>query len=396
MAKKNFVHTSRNSAIDEIVGWKQPVFHQKSECYVSVTAFDPSRGEFRKKRIMLGHIKGKRAQREYGEALVKRLTEKLVRGWNPWVEDMRPSEYSVFDEVCEKYSEYVMKLLREGSMREETAKSYLSRLKILKEWKKEKGVNLHYTYQFDRHVVSEFLDYIFIERNNTARTRNNYLGWVRTFCAYLTERGYVPKNPTDGYSRVRMRNREKEREVIPDAVLKQIHDYLEKKNLHYLLACEILHYMFVRPKELSYLKVGDFSVKRKTLVLHGANTKNHCDATITVPDHVMRLMIDLGVLSVPGNYYLFSEGFRPGKERASEKNFRDYWLRYVRKDLGLPEQYKFYSLKDTGITNMLKANTDILSVRDQARHSSILITDIYTPQDIQDANEILVNYHGVL
>jgi len=45
---------------------------------------------------------------------------------------------------------------------------------------------------------------------------------------------------------------------------------------------------------------------------------------------------------------------------------------------------------------MLRANTDILTVRDQARHSSILITDIYTPKDIQQANQLLLNYKGVL
>ena len=50
-------------------------------------------------------------------------------------------------------------------------------------------------------------------------------------------------------------------------------------------------------------------------------------------------------------------------------------------------QYKFYSLKDTGITNMLR-HYDVLSVRDQARHSSILMTDIYTPHDIQEANDL--------
>ena len=59
-------------------------------------------------------------------------------------------------------------------------------------------------------------------------------------------------------------------------------------------------------------------------------------------------------------------------------------------------RYKFYSLKDTGITNMIRSNTDIISVRDQARHSSILITDIYTPKDIKEANELLLNYKGVL
>ena len=85
-----------------------------------------------------------------------------------------------------------------------------------------------------------------------------------------------------------------------------------------------------------------------------------------------------------------------GQERRTEKAFRDYWSRYIRTNLNLTDRYKFYSLKDTGITNMLRANTDILTVRDQARHSSILITDIYTPKDIQQANQLLLNYKGVL
>ena len=45
---------------------------------------------------------------------------------------------------------------------------------------------------------------------------------------------------------------------------------------------------------------------------------------------------------------------------------------------------------------VLRANADVLSVRDQARHSSILITDIYTPKDIQKANEYIKNYQGIL
>ena len=64
--------------------------------------------------------------------------------------------------------------------------------------------------------------------------------------------------------------------------------------------------------------------------------------------------------------------------------------------LKLPTQYKFYSLKDTGITEMLRSGCDTLSVKEQARHSSLLMTDIYTPHDIQEANPLLLRYQGVL
>lgn len=396
MSKKKFVIQKKQTAIQEIVGWKTPRFHQASECYVSLVAFDPERGRMRTKKFMLGHIKGKRIQKIYGEALIKRLTEKLMQGWNPWVELVQPLEYTSFDSVCNKYEEYLMKLLKERNMREESVISYLSRVRVLREWKDQEKINLFYSYQFDNRLVGQFLDYVFIDRNNTIRTRNNYLSWLKTFCKYLLERGYISSDPTVGYSCVSRRGSLKNRDVIPDAILKELKDWLMDHNKHYLLACYILHYMFVRPKEMSYLKVGDFSVRKKTLLLHGDNTKNHNDALLTMPDHVLKLMIELRIFDHPGNYYLFSDRFAPGPVRKSEKMFRDYWHHYIRKNLHLTDRYKFYSLKDTGITNMLRANTDILTVRDQARHSSILITDIYTPKDIQNANELLLNYRGVL
>lgn len=396
MAKKIFISSGKRADIDAIVGWKLPRFHQASECYVSLSAFDPSRGEFRTKKIMLDHIKGKRAQRQYGEALIRRLTEKLMQGWNPWIEMVQPLECTPFDEVCERYKDYLMKMLKEHSMREETVASYSSRLKVLIEWKETKKVNLFYTYQFDRRIVGQFIDYIFVDRNNTIRTRNNYLGWTKTFCKYLLQRGYISTDPTAGMFTVQHRGEGKNRDVIPDNVLKEIHDLLSVKNKHFLLACNILHYCLVRPHEMSYLKVGDFSIEKQTLYLHGENTKNKNDAVITVPHQVLKLMVELEVFNSPSNYYLFSDGFAPGKTRKSEKQFRDYWLEHVRKILGFSDRYKFYSLKDTGITNMLRANTDILTVRDQARHSSILITDIYTPKDIKAANKMLLNYNGVL
>ena len=110
-------------------------------------------------------------------------------------------------------------------------------------------------------------------------------------------------------------------------------------NKHYLLACYILHYLFVRPKEMSYIKVGDFNITKKTLYLHGSIAKNHNDALLTLPDHVIKLMIDLRIFDSPGQFFLFSNDFRPGKERRTEKAFRDYWESlYPVRNLNLADQ----------------------------------------------------------
>ena len=240
MVKKNYSLQSNEAVLSSVIGWKPPVFHQRSECYVSFSAFDPSFGRLRRKRIMLDRIKGKRQQREYADALMKRLTEKLMDGWNPWIEASQPLEYTKFADVLLRYREYLQKLFNEHNLREESLKDYTSKVNVLENWIHDKRMNITYSYQWDHHNVSKFLDYIFVERNNTVITRNNYLTWLKTFSKYLLERGYIGQNPTQSFERIKNR-RKKERDVIPDEVMEQIRDYLMKKNKHFLLACEILH-----------------------------------------------------------------------------------------------------------------------------------------------------------
>lgn len=391
MRKK--MSTFSKNAIDAVKGWTPPTFHQGKECFVSFSAFDPSTGKMKRKKIMLGRIKGKTAQRKYAQGIMQRLTEKLLEGWNPWIEQTCPMEYTKFADVCDLYTRYLYKMVSDHDFREDSLASYLSYLKIFKEWAFGKPIT--YIYQVNSRSVSDFLDYVFVERNNSLRTRNNYLAWLKTFCAWLLQRSYLSSDPTAGLTLVK-KNLTKNRDVLSNDALKRLHDYLVLKNPHYLLACYFIHYMFIRPHEMTYIKIGDIHPITQTLMLHGENTKNHVDAVVTIPVKIIHLMLDLKVFDSPSGYYLFGYKFKPGEQRQNEKMFRDYWHSKVRPALKFPSSYKFYSLKDTGITNMLRANHDVLTVRDQARHSSISITDIYTPKDITKANEDLLNWEGPL
>lgn len=380
--------------------YREPVVCWGKDVVVSFYAFDPEKGSLQRKRVKLNRelakIKGKRAQREYVEGVCRRIREELEGGWNPWMAQSDNIVYIRWEDACEQYKRYLEKQQTQHNMRDESVTSYMSYQRVLMRWVSEQRRNVHYAYQFDKRLVDAFLDYVYLDKDNSIQTRNNYLSWVKTFSRWMLQKSMIESDPTEGIPNLRKKDKGKNRDVIPDGVLQQIHDYLEKNNRHYLLACYLLHYLFVRPHEISLLKLEDFSLKNKTLLIHGDIAKNWQDAVVTLPMHVIDLMLELEVFKHPGSYYLFSDGFKPGQEYRSEKMFRDYWHHHVRKDLKFSDRYKFYSLKDTGITNMLRANTDVLSVRDQARHSSILITDIYTPKDIKKANELLLNYKGVL
>lgn len=393
MDKKNFSFDSV-CGVNKTRDWTPPVYHKGKENYVDFYAFDPGQGRMRRKKIMLDHMKSQRSRNSYARSLVEELTQKLIRGWNPWVEVKAGAQFTSWNEVCSLYRQYVMKLHNDSAFREETMRDYLSRLNILEKWEGISTFKVFYPFQLDEVVLSKFLDYILIERNNSPQTYNNYLAWLHTFFTWMKARRYIHDDPTDGLQTIK-RTRGKNRTVIPDKCLVDVRNYLERKNKHFLLACYILHYMFVRPHEMSLLKVGDFQIGKNTLILHGEQTKNRHDAVLTLPSHIVSLMAELKIFDYPGHYYLFGDMFKPSEEWRDSKQFRDYWNRHVRKDLKLPAEYKFYSLKDTGITNMLRSNTDPISVRDQARHSSLLITNTYTPLDIKEANPLILAYKGV-
>jgi hypothetical protein len=53
--------------------------------------------------------------------------------------------------------------------------------------------------------------------------------------------------------------------------------------------------------------------------------------------------------------------------------------------------FKFNNLNDTVITYMIWSYNDPIIIRYLARHSSLEITNIYTPQDMLVANEKIKN-----
>ena len=97
------------------------------------------------------------------------------------------------------------------------------------------------------------------------------------------------------------------------------------------------------------------------------------------------MLIDNKIYNYPSDFYLIGKNFKPADQQCTDKILRRKWLQ-IRKKLNMPDSYQFYSLKDTGITKMISM-LNVSEVRDQARHSSIAITDVYTNRANLDGNE---------
>lgn len=388
--------SKKHSDLQEVIGYTPPQLYVGKEWYVGFMAYDPVLGKLHRKKIKLNYIPKITVRRKYANDLIIRLGEKLKKGWNPWIEAENEKSYCTFEDACQHYEKVLTALFKKTDVEDNTYINYLSFLRNLKKYNQDRSIPIIYIYQLNSTFVRDLLEHIYIDRGNTAQTRDNYLSWLRTFSTFLLEHQYCKEKPTEGIAILGKRHYKKQRTTISNDDLIRLSTYLNERHRHYLLACYILYYCFIRPKEIALIKLEHISLYRKTIFIPADNSKNDKPGVITLPRKVIELMLDLDVFKNPSSYYLFSHNFMPGADHVDNKRFRDFWGRTVRTELKFPSAYKFYSLKDSGITNLLRdTKVDALSVRDQARHSSILITDAYTPHDIQEANSLIESHEGI-
>ena len=375
-----------------LIPYTLPSFHEGKDTYVDLYAMDPLSGQLKRKKYCLNRIKGKRNRRKQGKLLISIITAKLLKGWSPWVRDVSTRQAEDVNCIFERYAQYIEGLNRCKTMKNKTFVDYSSRLRTLREYHdKSKGLAI-FAYHLDTAFFSDFLDYILLDRESSACTRNNYRTWLSSFCSWCVEKKYMDENPIEKISV--LKEGEKTRKEIPEEELKRMKVYLERENKHFLLACMFEYYTFIRPDELSFVKLRDINILKQEVFIHAEHAKNRKDAVVALNKNIILMMVDLGIFDSPGDFYLFGRDFKPAKKKADSRIFREYFAK-MRKKLNWPMHYQFYSLKDTGIKAMANAE-GVVVARDQARHSDISITNKYLQQDLLEAPDEAKAFEGVL
>ena len=79
------VETARNSALNEILSFTYPKLHTGSCWFISFYAFDPAKGEMRRKRIKINSVGNASQRRRYAAQVVivflRNLKRGGIRGW---------------------------------------------------------------------------------------------------------------------------------------------------------------------------------------------------------------------------------------------------------------------------------------------------------------------------
>lgn len=280
------------------------------------------------------------------------------------------------------YRQYLSRLSKQS-----TRKDYTMRFNVFLTW-----CSMGDVADVSEINFAKFLDYVFLDRGVSPRTHNNYRTWLRSFTIWMRRQRLLEGDPLDGVPP--MREPGKIRQPLPTAMLRQIREHLAAHDRHFLLAVMMEYYCFVRPEELSQLQVGDIDIKRHAIHVREEISKNGKAEMVGLNTAIVALMRELGTLRAPKDWYLFSFRLRHGRTKLDSRAFRDRWAR-LRRRLGIPREYQFYSLKDSGIRDLANS-AGIVIARDQARHSSIAVTNKYLQGRDRPIHQATVKFKGAL
>jgi len=132
----------------------------------------------------------------------------------------------------------------------------------------------------------------------------------------------------------------------------------------------------IRPKEICLLKPEYFDIEKRIIFLPAKITKDKDDRIVTISDDLMEHLEKLTIPEIDKRNFVFSTDFKPGKILKDARYVGKRWDK-LRKELNMPAEYQFYSLKDSGIVQKLQDGINPLDIRNQAGHSSLEQTNAY-------------------
>lgn len=371
------------------VDYVPPKLHRgKTSWYISYYVKNPETEKMKLFRIKCNHFSNAREKALAAKEIMSALQEKLSLGWNPMLEQRAPLSSNPALETLDTFLNAKSK-----EMEAQSVASYRSYINILKEFLEKEGfTESSLICSINENLAKKFMTHLELERKVSPRTYNNYLSFAITLFDWLKDKGFVHQNFFISLKKKPKRLMKKTRRILTEAELYKLIKFCQQNNPEFLVICMLCYCCLIRPKEIALLRCSDIDEERQLVHVRAEIAKNDHESYRTIPDSMMPLIRQLD-LSKP-EWFLFGyhpnepTNFKPADGTASNKRFSDFWAHQVRDACGFSNDIQLYSLKDTGITNMLEKGMAINLVQQQADHSSVAMTAIYVGHKATASEEI--------
>lgn len=351
--------------------------------------FDPLTEKMQRKRIKLtrlvGRMPNKRQRLLAAQQVADNLNAKLRGGWSPLhaTEDSRL--YTPLAILREKF------LTAKGAegCRATTLTQYGSITDIWLRWCEDNGLADRYSGTFLRPMAVRYMDDV-LAQGNRHRSYNNTLKVMRAFFQWSVEHCYAKENPFAGLKT--LKKEPKIRTLIPAEARKKVAAHYAATRPAMNIVCQLVYSSAIRPAEILKIQLKHIHLDRHYIVIPADNAKNHKERCATLTPSLDGLLSPILAKYKNLDLYLFgkNENLDPDTVPVNKSYFQKSWER-MRNATGLPKEMQLYSLRDTGLTDLLHAGLDQLTVQHHADHSSLAIQNIYTDHYDPGLNERIYN-----
>lgn len=350
---------------------------------------DPLTEKMQRKRIKLtrlvSRMPNKRQRLLAAQQVADNLNAKLRGGWSPLhaTEDSRL--YTPLAILREKF------LTAKGAegCRATTLTQYGSITDIWLRWCEDNGLADRYSGTFLRPMAVRYMDDV-LAQGNRHRSYNNTLKVMRAFFQWSVEHCYAKENPFAGLKT--LKKEPKIRTLVPAEARKKVAAHYAATRPAMNIVCQLVYSSAIRPAEILKIQLKHIHLDRHYIVIPADNVKNHKERCATLTPSLDGLLSPILAKYKNIDLYLFgkNENLDPDTVPVNKSYFQKSWER-MRNATGLPKEMQLYSLRDTGLTDLLHAGLDQLTVQHHADHSSLAIQKIYTDHYDPGLNERIYN-----
>lgn len=365
------------------VGFRPAELRAKSDWIIVYYATNPLTGNLERFRNRVPKISNKKERQKYAQKMIDVLNEKLYSGWTPFLENSEKNELKTIAFCIDFFTKNLEKEEKDGVKRKATVSNWKHFISVFKKYLSENQKNVTFISQIDTRICSDFLDEIYLHKNNSARTHNAYLKQLIALFNFFSSKGFVSVNPAKNIKKKSVTD--KKRVVLNDYEKQQL-PFLKKDDFHFYVLCMTTYYCFIRPSELKKLKVANVDLERGFIMIPSDISKNRKNEAVTIPNVFLEdLKKHIG--QAEEDCFLFSKNHRPGYQPLL--SFLYHWNKTKLK-YNFRKEVQFYSFKDTGITDLLNSGMPAVKVQTQARHSDLKITENYISRS-KFADEMIKN-----
>ncbi|MBL8010514.1 MAG: site-specific integrase [Flavobacteriales bacterium] len=353
-----------------VMGYVPAVAHfTPALVYVDCYAIHPDTGRLKRKRYKLNRFKNRTQCKAMARDLVDKLNKQLLAGWSPWSKAEAPKATHSLQECLDAF-------LKE-KQRTTTNRSplvYASHVSRFLTWCKGRGLAHAPVGLFTRTEALKWMEHIRDERKVSRTTYNNYRQFANIMFNWMVEHQYLAVNPFAGIKK--MRQEQKLRTLITAKERDECLAWFREHDPAMVLVCLMTFNCLLRPRsELLRIRVRDVDVDAAIINVSGDKTKSKRVRRPAIPDSVLPEIREALRGAAP-NEFVVGRSVFPNATKCAYNTLGLRWNK-MRDSLGWGKEKQLYSLRDSGIVQLLADGVDLTHVMRQADHSEIGTTNRY-------------------